>query len=51
MEYLRGAILDMKPTWKGNCARLEVSNLTGENLQRLLFFITMSVVSSRKIIP
>lgn len=51
MEYLRGAILEMRPAWKGNCARLEVSNLTGENLRRLLYFITASVISSRKIIP
>ena len=51
MAYLRSEILNMRPTWKANCARLEVSNLTGENLQSLLYFLAGSVISSRKIIP
>jgi len=51
LAYLRDEILVMRPTWGGNCARLEVSNLTGENLQLLLRILAGSVISSRRMIP
>ena len=51
LEYLRNEIQSMCPTWQGNCARLEVSNLTGENLNALLYFLAGSVISARRILP
>jgi GTPase SAR1 family protein len=48
LGYLAKELKTMRPTWKGNFARLEVSNLTGENLEQLLFFIAGSIISSRK---
>jgi len=51
LEYLAGEMRAMRPSWKGNFARLEVSNLTGENLDSLLFYLAGSVISSRNMIP
>ena len=51
LEYLAGEMRTMRPSWKGNFARLEVSNLTGENLDSLLFYLAGSVISSRNMIP
>ena len=51
MEYLRREMSEMRPTWRGNCAHLEVSNLTGENLELLLYYLAGSVISSRRMIP
>jgi hypothetical protein len=51
MEYLVSEMKSMLPSWKGNFARLEVSNLTGENLESLLFYLAGSVISSRQMIP
>jgi len=51
LEYLAGEMRAMRPGWKGNFARLEVSNLTGENLDALLYYLAGSVISSRNIIP
>jgi len=51
LEYLAGEMKAMRPSWKGNFARLEVSNLTGENLDSLLFYLAGSVISSRNMIP
>jgi len=51
LEYLRDEVLTMRPTWKGNCTHLEVSNLTGENLKSLLNNIAGGVIRSRQIIP
>jgi hypothetical protein len=51
MEYLVKELKSMRPTWKGKFAHLEVSNLTGENLEKLLFYISGSVISSRKMVP
>ncbi len=50
LGYLASEMKVMRPTWKGNCARLEVSNLTGENLPDLLYYLAGSLVSSRKMI-
>jgi len=49
--YLRDEILAMRPTWVGNYTRLEVSNLTGDNLQKLLHYLASSVISSRRMMP
>jgi len=51
MEYLAKELESMRPSWKGNFAHLEVSNLTGENMEQLLFYTAGSIVSSRKMIP
>ncbi len=51
LEYLAGEMRAMHPSWKGNFARLEVSNLTGENLDSLLYYLSGSVISSRQMIP
>ena len=37
LNYMANQIREMRPSWKGNFARLEVSNLTGENLESLLY--------------
>jgi hypothetical protein len=51
LDYLAREMRSMRPSWKGNFARLEVSNLTGENLDKLLYYLAGSIVSSRKMIP
>lgn len=51
LQYLQQEMQQMRPTWRGNCAHLEVSNLTGENLELLLFYLAGSVISSRRMIP
>jgi hypothetical protein len=48
LGYLASQMRSMRPTWKGNFAHLEVSNLTGENLQTLIFYLAGSVVSARQ---
>jgi len=48
LKYLADEMRTMRPSWKGNFARLEVSNLTGENLESLLYYLAGSVISSRK---
>ena len=50
LEYLAREMRTMRPSWKGNFARLEVSNLTGENLDSLLYYLAGSVISSRSMI-
>jgi hypothetical protein len=51
LSYLADEMRSMKPSWKGNFANLEVSNLTGENLKDLLYYLAGSIVSSRKMDP
>ena len=48
LEHLASEIRSKRPGWKGNFAHLEVSNLTGENLESLIFYLAGSVVSSRQ---
>lgn len=50
LAYLASEMKTMRPSWKGNFARLEVSNLTGENLDSLLYYLAGSVISSRNMI-
>ena len=50
LEYLAREMRIMRPSWKGKFARLEVSNLTGENLDSLLYYLAGSVISSRNMI-
>ena len=38
MEYLVKELESMRPSWKGNFSHLEVSNLTGENMGKRVFF-------------
>jgi GTPase SAR1 family protein len=51
LAQLAGEMKTLRPTWKGNFANLEVSNLTGENLDSLLYYLAGSVISSRKMLP
>ena len=51
LVYLSSEMKSMLPNWNGNFARLEVSNLTGENLESLLFYLAGSVISSRQMMP
>lgn len=51
LDYLASEMKGMLPSWKGHFARLEVSNLTGENLDSLLYYLAGSVVSSRMMKP
>lgn len=51
LEHLRKEILRARSSWRGKCARLEVSNLTGENLDLLLRYLASSVIGSRLLIP
>jgi hypothetical protein len=49
LEYLRKEFLVMRPTWMGKCTQLEVSCLSGVNLDILLRYLAASVVSVQKI--
>ena len=51
LNYMANQMREMRPSWKGNFARLEVSNLTGENLESLLYYLAGSVISSRQMKP
>ena len=51
LNYMANQIREMRPSWKGNFARLEVSNLTGENLESLVYYLAGSVISSRQMKP
>ena len=51
LEYLAKELKNMRPSWKGKFAHLEVSNLTGQNMESLLFYTAGSIVSSRKMEP
>jgi GTPase SAR1 family protein len=48
LQYLAKEMKSMRPSWKGNFANLEVSNLTGENMERLILFLAGSVLSAQK---
>jgi len=47
LEYLRKEIRLIRPTWMGRCTQLEVSCITGENLDILLRYLAGSIVSAR----
>ena len=51
MGYLAKELRSLRPSWKGNFAHLEISNLTGENMEQLLYYIAGSIISSRKMVP
>ena len=51
LEFLRNEILVDRPTWQGNCADLEVSCVSGENLGLLLTILAASIIKSRQIMP
>jgi GTPase SAR1 family protein len=44
LEYLRKEILTGRPTWMGKCTQLEVSCITGENLDVLLRYLAGSII-------
>lgn len=48
LEYLRKELLGLRPSWKGECTHLEVSSLSGENLNVLLRYLAGSLVSIHK---
>lgn len=48
LDYLASEMRSMRPSWKGNFAHLEVSNLTGENLESMILYLAGSVVSAHK---
>ena len=45
LEYLRKEILAARPTWTGKCTQLEVSCISGENIDTLLRYLAGSIVS------
>jgi GTPase SAR1 family protein len=47
LKNLAEEIKSMRPSWKGKFANLEVSNLTGENLDKLIFILAGSVLSAQ----
>jgi len=47
LEYLRKEILEELPTWAGRCTQLEVSCITGENLDVLLRYLAASIVTTQ----
>jgi GTPase SAR1 family protein len=47
LEYLRKEILSILPTWMGRCTQLEVSCISGENLDILLKYLAASIVSGK----
>jgi hypothetical protein len=51
LKKLADEMRSMRPAWKGNFARLEISNLTGENMESLLYYLAGSIISSRKMEP
>jgi hypothetical protein len=51
LENLASEMRSRRPTWKGNFAHLEISNLTGQNMEKLLYYLAGSIVSSRKMMP
>lgn len=51
LESLTQKMRSLRPSWKGNQARLEVSTLTGQNLDKLIYYIAGSIVSARKMLP
>jgi GTPase SAR1 family protein len=51
LKNLADGMRSMRPAWKGNFARLEISNLTGENMESLLYYLAGSIISSRKMEP
>lgn len=48
LEYLRKEILVTRPTWMGRCTQLEVSCITGENIDTLLRYLAGSIISSHQ---
>jgi hypothetical protein len=50
LEYLAKELKTMRPSWKGKFAHLEVSNLTGQNMESLLFYTAGSIINSRKMV-
>jgi hypothetical protein len=50
LKFLEDELLKIRPTWIGKSAHVEVSNLTGENLNNLLKYIAGSIINSRKLL-
>jgi GTPase SAR1 family protein len=48
LEYLRKEILVTRPTWMGRCTQLEVSCITGENIDILLRYLAGCIISARQ---
>jgi len=51
LGYLEAEVKKDYPNWKGKCAHLEVSNLTGENFLKLFAYLAGAIYRSRKIMP
>lgn len=49
LEFLEKEMLKIRPTWVGKSSRLEISNLTGENLTTLLQYISGSIINATKL--
>jgi GTPase SAR1 family protein len=45
LDYLRKEVLVNRPAWTGKCTQLEVSCVSGENLDVLLRYLAASIVS------
>jgi GTPase SAR1 family protein len=48
LEYLRKEVLMLRPTWTGKCTQLEISCLSGENMDILLRYLAGSVISAQQ---
>jgi len=48
LENLRKEILANRPAWTGKCTQLEVSCVSGENLDVLLRYLAASIVSMQQ---
>ncbi len=49
-NYLTGMLKKLRPDWRGECSTLEVSNLTGANIQHLRNVISFAILRSHGVI-
>jgi GTPase SAR1 family protein len=47
--YVEEKLRSLRPTWRGYCAALEISNLTGANLQELRHAISSAILHARQV--
>jgi hypothetical protein len=47
LEYLRNEILFLRPTWVGRSSQMEVSSITGQNLDFLLKYLAACVITTQ----
>jgi len=47
LAHINQKITGLLPNWRGFCHRLEISNLTGENLEELKLYLAHSIIHSQ----